>query len=286
MKRNYKNRQDEEDDDLFQIISGIFIIYVIYLALLWFTNKADFWRWLLYGLGVVVVFFAGIFAWRKIKEKAYQRKKEHILNTIRQAGLEEYIKNFISRFGLGQEKSKDAWRRRNYIIDWNRIRDLQNFLSQKEVKFSLSDISILLSHYIDKREYDVTMNSINVTTRSFSKLNGPDFERLLYRLYEAMGYSVQLNGKVGDQGGDLIVTKSQERVLIQAKCYINSTVGNNAVQEAVAAKNHYNCNLAGVVTTSNFTKEATELAKTNNVELIPRELLQKMLLDYLHESWN
>jgi len=91
---------------------------------------------------------------------------------------------------------------------------------------------------------------------------------------------------LGDQGGDLIITKNQERVLIQAKCYINSNVGNKAVQEAVAARSYYDCNKTAVVATSNFTREAIELAKANNVELIPREVVQKMLLDYLHESWN
>lgn len=285
MVRRYR-RQYNEKDSLFDLIAGIVGFYALYLLFQWFTNRANFWRWLAYGLGVVVLLLVGVFLWYKTKEKLRQQKLDHILNTIRQAGLEDYIKNFISRFGLGQEKSKNVWTRRNYKIDWNRINDLQDFLSQKGIKLSLSDISVLLSFYIDEREHEVTYNSISVTTISFSKLNGSDFERLLYRLYEAMGYSVQLSGKTGDQGGDLIVTKNQERILIQAKCYNNSTVGNSAVQEAVAARNYYDCNRAAVVTTSSFTREATELAKTNGVELIPKDMLQKLLLDYLKESWN
>jgi HJR/Mrr/RecB family endonuclease len=284
MKPDYRSQYKKEKDDLWKPIEGITIFYVIYLILQWFTNRANFWRWVLYGLVAVFVLFGGVIIWRKIKGKMRQRKINRIVGIIQKAGLEEYINNFISRFGLGQEKSKNVWQRRNYNIDWNRIRDLQDFFSQKDIKFSLSNISILLSHYIDKREHDVTVNSINVNTHSFSRLNGPDFEKLLYRLYEAMGYSVQLSGKVGDQGGDLIVTKNQERILIQAKRYTGS-VGNEAVQEAVAARNHYDCNKAAVVTTGSFTKGAIELAKTNNVELISREAVQKMLLDYLHESW-
>jgi len=280
-----RNKQYAEDDDLLNLISGLFVFYIVYLILLWFTDRANFWRWVLYGLGIVIMLLVGIFAWQKIKKKRNQKKKDYIINTVLKAGLEEYIKNFISRFGLGQEKSTKNWKRRNYSIDWNRIRDLQDFLSQKEIKFSLSDISILLSHYIDKREYDVTFNSINVTTGSLAKLSGDDFEKLLYRLYESMDYSVQLNGKTGDQGGDLIITKGQERILIQAKRYL-SAVSNSAVQQAVAAKNHYDCNKATVVTTGYFTKSATELAKTNNVELISLPVLQKMLLDNLKESWN
>lgn len=284
MTRRYKGRYNEEDN-LSGLITGIVGLYILYLLIKWLTNRGEFWRWLAYGLGVLVSLLAGVFVWHKTKEKLRQRKLNYILSTTRNAGLEDHIKNFISRFGLGQEKSKNAWTRRNYKIDWNRIRDLQDFLSQKGIRFSLSDICILLAYYIDEREYEVTYKSIAVTNREFSKLSGSDFERLIYRLYEAMGYSVQLIAKPGDQGGDLIATKDQERILIQAKCYSNS-VGNSAVQEAVAAKNHYDCNKAAVVTTNNFTREATELAKTNGVELIPKDVLQKLLLDYLKESWS
>ncbi|MDD2646485.1 MAG: restriction endonuclease [Patescibacteria group bacterium] len=285
MKRSYKDRYND-GNDFANLVTGIIVFYLLYLVLLWFTNKANFWRWLLYGFGVVALSFIGVLVWRRMKEKRRLAKRDWTVNTISQAGLEESINNFIVRFGLG-ERSKNAWRRRNYNIDWYRIHDLQEDLAKQNIKFTLTDMSILLSHYINKREHDVTTKSINASTiNSFTKLSSSDFERLLDRLYRVMGYSVQLNGRTGDQGGDLIATKGQERILIQAKCYINSTVGNSAVQQVVAARNHYDCNRAAVVTSGYFTKEAVELAKTNNVELIPREILQKMLLDYLHESWN
>ncbi len=284
MARHYKGRYDKEDN-LSGFIAGLLVFYVFYLLLEWLTNRANFWRWLVYGLGVVILLLVGIFVWSKIKEKLRRQKLSSILNVIHRVGLEDYIKNFISRFGLGQEKSKNVWMRRNYRIDWNRINDLRDFLFQKGIKFSLSDIGVLLSFYIDEKEHEVTYNSISVITSSFSKLNGSDFERLLYRLYETMGYSVQLSGKIGDQGGDLIATKNQERILIQAKCWINN-VPNRAVQEAVAARNYYDCNRAAVVATNGFTKEATELAKANGVELIPKDVLQGLLLDYLKESWS
>lgn len=283
MTRHYRKQNDY--DDLNGLVVGVIVLYAFYLIFEWTTNRSNFWLWLAYGFGAVILLFVGIFVWKKLKKKVHQLKLNHLLSLVREAGLEDYIKNFISRFGLGQEKSKYVWMRRNYKIDWNRINDLKDFLTQKGIKLSVSDIGVLLSHYVDEREHEVTFNSINVTTHGFSKLNGSDFERLLYRLYETMGYSVQLSGKVGDQGGDLIATKDQERMLIQAKCYINSTVGNSAVQEAAAARYHYDCNKAVVITTSIFTKEATELAKTTGVELIPKDLLQKMLLDYLKESW-
>jgi HJR/Mrr/RecB family endonuclease len=80
--------------------------------------------------------------------------------------------------------------------------------------------------------------------------------------------------------------RGQERILIQAKCYKNVSVGNDAVQQAVAAKSYYDCNKAAVVTTSNFTREAIELAKVNNVELVAKPRLQELLVQHLSESWN
>ena len=110
------------------------------------------------------------------------------------------------------------------------------------------------------------------------------FENLLYRLFGAMGYAIQKTGKTGDQGGDLIANLNGQRIVIQAKRY-TSTVGNAAVQEAVAAQKFYDCNNVMVVTNSSFTKEAIELAKVNNVELIGGAKLSELLLQNLKESW-
>ena len=285
MTRRYRKYR-EKDNDLGGIIGCITLLYILYLFTQYFSDKDNFWRWIWYGLVFFILTIATIIIFNRVKEKMRQRKKDKIINTIEKAGFAEYTNNFITRFGLGQEKSKNIWQYRSCIIDWNRIHDLQDYFSGKDIKLSDSEISIVLSHYIEKREHDLTFKSIEVGQYDFGKLSGSDFEKLLYRLYEAMGYAVQLNGKVGDQGGDLIAVKEQERILIQAKCYKEWNVGNKAVQEAVAAKNHYNCNKAAVITTGNFTREATELAKTNNVELISRQMLQKMILDNLKESWS
>ncbi|MFA6417254.1 MAG: restriction endonuclease [Patescibacteria group bacterium] len=276
-----KKKNNDQDQAIGCITVAIFIYLAILVASLATGEFLSFFIWLGLGVGAFL-----IYKWYKIsQEENKQNKINNILNAIEQAGLEGHINNFISRFGLGQEKDRNVWTRRNYKISWNRINDLRDFLQQKGIEFSPAEICILLSNYIDKKEYDVTCNSISAITNNFSKLSGSDFEKLLYRLYESMGYSVQLNGKTGDQGGDLIATRDQERILIQAKCYNNWSVGNSAVQEAAAAKVHYDCNRAVVVATNTFTREAIDLAKTNNVDLISKDILQKMLLDNLKESW-
>jgi len=285
MRKYHKNQRNTENG-IENIVPAIGALYLSYMVLLYLVDRANFWRWLRYGIAILIVLIVLMLLWYKLKAKEQKSKKERILTAIRQAGLEDHVNNFITRFGLGQEKSKNAWTRRTYTIDWNRIHDLQGFLATKDIKFSLSDISVLLAHNIDEREYEVTSSSISVGTHSFDSLSGTDFEKLLYRLYVAMGYSVQLTGKTGDQGGDLVATKGEERIVIQAKCYTNLSVGNRAVQEAVAARSHYDCKKAIVIATSSFTREAIQLAKTNSVELIPKELIKKKLLDTLKESWS
>lgn len=99
-----------------------------------------------------------------------------------------------------------------------------------------------------------------------------------------MGYIVEHCGKTGDQGGDLILNKGSQRILIQAKCYTNNS-GNDSVQQAVAAKKYYDSNEAWVVCSSNFTREAIELANVHEVKLVGKKELQELLLTYLKESW-
>ena len=67
-----------------------------------------------------------------------------------------------------------------------------------------------------------------------------------------------------------------KKIVIQAKNY-SGNVGNKAVQEAFAAKSHYNCHLAMVITNSYFTKSAQEVSKTTGVVLVDRDKLEEII---------
>lgn len=72
----------------------------------------------------------------------------------------------------------------------------------------------------------------------------------------------------GDYGADIVaVDRKGRKVVFQCKRY-NGKVSNTAVQEAVAAKAHYKADRAGVITNSQLTKKAKELAWENAVELM------------------
>jgi len=275
----------EDDDSLERLISGIGLLYFIYLALQFFTDRANFWRWVVYGIVVVVGFIAIIFLWREIRYRLSQKHLSKVLSNLRNARQEEYLKNFISRFGLENTK-RAGWSFRNYKFDWDRINDLKKILEERGVTSNEKDVFALLRFYIQEKEEQLTRESIRKEPQKLVSLTGAEFEKLLYRLFESMGYKVELIGKSGDQGGDLITNKDGERILIQAKCYRDWSTGNDAVQQVVAAMKYYDCNKAMVITTSYFTSEAIVLAKANKTELISKERLQELLLNFLSESWS
>lgn len=284
MTRHYKKQYEE--DNLFKIIYLIILFYIFSLFIEWNINKTEFWHWLGYGLGAAILLVAGILAAIKIKEKSRQKKIDRIVNAIQQAGLEVDVNNFISRWGIQKGKKSD-WSYRGYSFDQNQLETFRKILNEKGMNFSthkLDGIYSLLENYIDKKEDRLIRESVSLNPTKFAELSGPEFENLLYRLFEAMGYAVQKTGKTGDQGADLIANKDGQRIAIQAKCY-TGTVGNDAVQQAISAQKFYDCNRAMVVTNSNFTREAIELAKISSVKLISNGELSELLSQNLKESW-
>ena len=102
-----------------------------------------------------------------------------------------------------------------------------------------------------------------------------EFERWVARLMEKGGWKARATSGSGDQGADVIAEKDGWKVIVQCKKYKKS-VGNKAVQEALAAKTHFNGTHAIVVNSSGtFTKAARELAATSGVKLMHPNDLQE-----------
>ena len=103
-------------------------------------------------------------------------------------------------------------------------------------------------------------------------VTGEDYEAYVANRLLEQGFltSYYLTRTTGDYGADIIGTyKNGVRVCIQCKFWANN-VGISAVQEIYAARNMYDCPLAMVVTNSEFTKSAIELAQRTGVILLPR----------------
>ncbi|AZS15347.1 restriction endonuclease [Paenibacillus lutimineralis] len=109
------------------------------------------------------------------------------------------------------------------------------------------------------------------------KMEGVQFEQYLGHLFRAQGYKAEVTKATGDYGADLLIQKNGKKTVVQAKRY-SKNVGIKAVQEAQAAIAHYGASEAWVVTNSDFTTAAYDLAKSNRVRLINREALVEMIL--------
>lgn len=103
-------------------------------------------------------------------------------------------------------------------------------------------------------------------------LSGVEFEKLLKKIFELQGYSSVLTKKSHDYGADLVLEKKGKVSIVQAKCY-GHNVGIKAVQEIVAAKEHYKAHDLFVATNRHFSKDAIVLALEHGVKLIDRDVL-------------
>ena len=283
-----RQRDEESADPIAAVALAIFAGAGLWVWKLWSeyaTNrKAFIWDlvWSSLVLIAMVAIIVVLLSWRK---NAHDARIQRALDEIKRLKLGDEVKNFIRRFGHDKGKKDETWVLREYKFRNDRLGDFQKILSDRGLDLGDETLHEVLERLIQQFSFEETAAGMSETPRPFASLSGADFERLLTRLYEKSGYIVQLIGRTGDQGADLIATKGGERLIIQAKRYAGS-VGNAAVQEVVAAKNHYDGNVAIVVTTSDFTREAVELAKTNSVFLIGRKELQRLLSENLKENWN
>lgn len=265
--------------EIINIVLEIFGIYIVLLLILWFGNKEIFWNWVYWGTGIfTIIIFLFI-----LSKKQNKKRKDNLIKDIERLSLKDNVNNFINRAGM--EKGRYAWKYVNYGFNRDKMKIFLKTLKEDGLKLkNMDDLEYILTNYIDKKEEFLLKGDLNSKQNSFNSLSGTEFELLLVRLFESMGLIVEHCGKVGDQGGDLVINKDGKRILIQAKRYTNS-IGNGAVQEAVAAKKYYDCSKSVLIGSAEFTSGAIELAKVNNVRLLGKKELQELIQKNLNESW-
>lgn len=145
-------------------------------------------------------------------------------------------------------------------------------------------IYVELENKIDKYKLNKKQNKFNnsLKNKKYTKktniddidlMTGSEFETFIADLFSKKGYTTTVTKASGDQGIDVIAERNDTKIGIQVKCY-SGTVGNSAIQEAVAGKSFYSCDKAMVITNSSFTSSAIDLAQANDVILWDREILK------------
>lgn len=108
------------------------------------------------------------------------------------------------------------------------------------------------------------------------KMNGFEFEVFLSELFQKFDYNTTVTKKSGDFGCDVLLEKGNYRIAIQAKC-TNLKVGLHAVQEIVASLKKYDAQIGVVIANNKFSKSARQLAKVNDIIMINRNALLRLI---------
>ena len=186
-----------------------------------------------------------------------------------------------------------------YLDQISIIRDHEYILRQKKIQLLYKDdygqwvfdsweremdyfsINILqISDRSDLPRYRLMIDSVVRSSKSDreyieqynSEFTGSQYEAYCDLLMESAGWQTSRTKSTGDQGVDIIAKRGKITIVIQCK-HSKSSVGNNAVQEAIAARVFYNANAAIVVSNNVFTKSAKQLGQSSNVILINHEMI-------------
>lgn len=173
-----------------------------------------------------------------------------------------------------QKQLKEAKNQQKKLLE-----DINKLQFQKEML--LSELEEL-----ESKQYEISQSINNPLNLDTSKLSieyidnlqtGVEFEQYIAYVLNLLKYSnISITSSSGDFGIDVLATKDDVCYGFQCKLY-SKPVGNSAIQEAFAGKSHYNCNVAIVVTNSNFTEQAKKQAQENRVILWDRNTLIRKL---------
>ena len=151
--------------------------------------------------------------------------------------------------------------------------------------------SLLAPQNIMKNEEDLLKslfsgNETGLTLNDIDLFTGIQFESWIKSELVKHGLIVQYTPGSGDGGADLVV-KNKEGIIsaiIQCKHIALDCIGDKAVKEVMRAKNRYNCQNPQLFVISNahrYSHECTKIAQENNVFLISRDNLLR-LVDYFN----
>ena len=222
----------------------------------------------------------------RIAATDWEKEYGIFFDTIDKTNIKQAMKAYINIPDINPENPETFTRFFYYLIISNK--------SDIEETRLLSKYTEALQKYFDVKEENKQngyQNQIKINLMDQDKktieiikiddidmMTGIEFENFLKKYFLQQGYSATLTKNTGDQGIDLIIEKQGARIGIQAKRY-NSSVGNSAVQEAIAGRTFYNLDKVIVITNNFFTTAAIQLANNSSVILWNRNILISKIND-------
>jgi HJR/Mrr/RecB family endonuclease len=162
-----------------------------------------------------------------------------------------------------------------------RDRDEEDLTRKRAILVQARAAKDAIDVYLKSAEYNRQLETNRLLNIDPGRLYPDEFERYIGDILRHLGFSVDLTGRSGDQGVDVVACRGELRVAVQAKRYIGS-VGNSAVQEVYAGMAHHKCHRCMVITTAEFTRSAIELAESTGCILIGTTNIQSLIKGEIH----
>lgn len=223
--------------------------------------------WLIVAAGGLGLYWLG----RKGKKEAATRKqtREELRDLIIQDDIEVLVRKrrqlvYVDDYG---DECFDRWEREvNRYID-------KRFMDPSDEPIEGDELRRLEYATAVEKSVQAYSNTHPNKLPDLDEVTDPlEYERQVAHTLDKLGWEARTTVATGDQGADIIASKDGIRLVIQCKLY-SQPIGNSAVQEAFAAKQHQKADLAAVVTNTGFTKSARQLANTTGVFLLHHEEL-------------
>ncbi|MCB0132295.1 MAG: restriction endonuclease [Caldilineaceae bacterium] len=139
----------------------------------------------------------------------------------------------------------------------------------------------------DAGEVSKAANAAPKRTR-LDDLSPVEFERLITRLYERMGFVAEVTQQSHDHGIDVVARRNSnigvQQIIIQCKHTPQGTVGEPAIRNLVGAWREYrSANEAIIITSGTFSRQAIEFADKHRIRLIDGLNLRELLCQHFPE---
>ena len=113
---------------------------------------------------------------------------------------------------------------------------------------------------------------------SIRQIGWKEFEMLVGEYFRRNGYFVQENGGGGADGGiDLVLTKANQKTIVQCKRWKNVQVGVSPIRELYGVMVAENASACIFVSSGRYTQEAESFASNKPIELINGDALYKLI---------
>jgi restriction system protein len=144
--------------------------------------------------------------------------------------------------------------------------------------FLLGSVASVILNYKRAKLYGKTSRS--AARNPLNDLSWRDFEFLVGEYFRRRQFTIKETKIGGDGGVDLIAKKGSEKFLVQCKHWKADKVGVNVVQELPGVMVDAGATNGIIVTSGEFTKDASAFARANNIRLLDgRELHNNMKSD-------